>query len=271
MKMTKHVGRIKNTGTRVIVVFRELPDSPKDCLICEIERLPDLLHDNIMEIVNSNLAQGTNDLYVALSQSKLNDGTNALETLHARKYLRKASVDEIELVPIPNRPVALAEINAAIAAGGVSEEAQANPAEAVVAETTQKQPTILSDKEKAEIAESMLMQAELLENDAKAKREQAEQLLKSVKADEPAKEEAEASANESDTTKKKETEKKVDRRKKTPEEKQKTKEAKLARRREAYRKKKEQQINEEIEKKVQEKILRDAGLLTEDNAKEESK
>ena len=39
--LKKHSGLLKNTGVRVAVVFRKLPNDDKTCLIVETERLPD--------------------------------------------------------------------------------------------------------------------------------------------------------------------------------------------------------------------------------------
>lgn len=174
MSMTRHVGRIKNTGSRVAIVFRELPDDPSYCLVCEVERLPDLLHDNLMEIINGTIAQGTVNLYEALGRTLLNDGTNALNTLHRRGFLSRVPIDIVEAIPLPNRPVPLADINRAIAGeavdlGSVAESAPAN-------KTNKVEPAVADISSNTVIAQGLIMQAEAMEADAKAKREEAMKL-----------------------------------------------------------------------------------------------
>ena len=49
--MKKHLGIVKNTGVRVAVVFREMPDDAENCLVAEIDRMPDKYHDAMYEII----------------------------------------------------------------------------------------------------------------------------------------------------------------------------------------------------------------------------
>ena len=63
MANLKHIGRVSNTGLKCIVVFREMYDEhgkvldPNHCLIVETERLPDMEHDDIVRVVESDSAQ----------------------------------------------------------------------------------------------------------------------------------------------------------------------------------------------------------------------
>ena len=49
----KHVGKLSNTGKKVVVVFRELPDDPENCLVVDTDALPDWFHDDIINAVMS--------------------------------------------------------------------------------------------------------------------------------------------------------------------------------------------------------------------------
>ncbi len=60
--MKKHLGIVTNTGVRIAVVFREMPDDPDHCLVAEIDRMPDKYHDAMYEIINSSAAQKVHDL-----------------------------------------------------------------------------------------------------------------------------------------------------------------------------------------------------------------
>lgn len=177
MSMTRHVGRMKNTGSRVAIVFRKLEEEPDQCLICEVERLPDLFHDNLMDLINSNVAQSTVNLYEALQRSVLSDGTNALATLHQRGYMKKVPVDMVEAMPMPGRPVDLLEINRAID-GDISPPVSGTPAPETpvvepAIESTMKDLTDIATDEKKMIAQNLLIQAEQMIQDAEKKRNEA--------------------------------------------------------------------------------------------------
>lgn len=57
MKSIKHVGKLKNTGVKVLVVFRTLPGESHMSLVLPVNQLPDAYHDAIMNLVESDQAQ----------------------------------------------------------------------------------------------------------------------------------------------------------------------------------------------------------------------
>lgn len=167
--LKKHAGMLKNTGVRVAVVFRKLPNDDKNCLIVETERLPDSYHDYLLQALNSKEAMETNDLYEVLNRRTFPDGTNCLTTLHQRGFLRKEPVSNITMMPLPNQAVPLELINATIDKK-VDEYVAKQKTIADVVDTTSgtAQPA-----DPAIIAKALIMQAEILEADAAAKREEA--------------------------------------------------------------------------------------------------
>lgn len=112
--LKKHVGTLSNTGVRVAVVFRKLPNDENSCLLVETERLPDSYHDAIIQCLNSKEAFETNEFYEVLNRRTFPDGTNCLTSLHQRGFLRKEPVTNVTMFPLPNQPVPLAMINATI-------------------------------------------------------------------------------------------------------------------------------------------------------------
>lgn len=167
--LKKHVGQLTNTGVRVAVVFRKLPNDDKHCLIVETERLPDSYHDQVIQCLNSREAYETNEFYEVLNRRTFPDGTNCLTTLHTRGWLRKEPVSNITMYPLPNQPVPLALINATIDKKLDEYMAEQNTNNSpTVAETV---ASVKQDKES--VARGLIAQAELLEQDAAAKREQA--------------------------------------------------------------------------------------------------
>ncbi len=196
---TKHVGRNKN-GTRLVVVFREIPDDEEHCLVVETDSLPDMYHDQLLQEVNTRDAQATVDLYEVLQRRSFGDGGQMLNTLHNRGFLRKYKVEQIEMQPMPNRLVALSLVNEQIKSGTmVSEEVTAKVAEAPVANASSDtgvsvdtEAGLLNPVEVAPVAigdgvddksagESKLLQARLMEEDAKKLRKEAYELNPDLK------------------------------------------------------------------------------------------
>lgn len=173
--LKKHQGVLANTGVRVAVIFRKLPNDDKSCLIAETERLPDSYHDYIIQCLNSREAAETNDFYEVLNRRTFPDGTNCLTSLHNRGMLRKEPVINVTMIPLPGQQVPLELINASID-GKVAEYKARQSSNAADAAATAEASAIASatDMQDPElIARGLIKQAELLENDAKSKREEA--------------------------------------------------------------------------------------------------
>ena len=199
---TKHVGRNQN-GTRLVVVFREIPDDEEHCLVVETDSLPDMYHDQLLHEVDSRDAQATVNLYEVLQRRSFGDGGQMLNTLHNRGMLRKYKVDQIEMQPMPNRIVPLALVNEQIKNGkmeseqseqvkvtaesvetvkavddtGVSVDTEAG----LVQPTTVAPVTIGDNVDDKAAGESKLLQARLMEEDAKKLRKEAYELNPDLK------------------------------------------------------------------------------------------
>lgn len=171
--LKKHAGQLANTGVRVAVVFRKLPNDESSCLIVETERLPDSYHDYVIQCLNSKEAVETNDFYEVLNRRTFPDGLNCLTALHQRGFLRKEPVTNVTMLPLPGQAVPLALINATID-GKVAEYKAKQGAQdtQTVAETVK---AVMADP--VAVAKGLVMQAELLEQDAAAKREEAYALV----------------------------------------------------------------------------------------------
>lgn len=174
MDITRHVGKINNTGTRVIVVFRTVNNDADNCLVVESDRLPEMYHDNLMTIINSNEAQDTLNLYDVLNRRVFSDGNNALQTLHERGFLRKIPVDDVVLLPIPNRPLPLRIANAEIDGNDSSKITLSEKSQEELASVQQ------TDNPLSQAA-MLLEQASIMEADAKRKRAEAYTLDPSLK------------------------------------------------------------------------------------------
>ncbi len=109
-KFTKHVGQ-DHLGNKLVIVFRELPDDPDNCLVVYSNTLSEMYHDQLMRIVDSDEAQQVVDLFEVLTRRNFGDGLVMLNALHSKSLLRKMPVDKIVVTPMPNRQAPLREIN----------------------------------------------------------------------------------------------------------------------------------------------------------------
>lgn len=174
-EIMKHVGKYGDKPC--VVVFRELPEEADQALIVVSDSLEGQLHDDIMGVVDSPEGQESNNISEVLFRRRATDGSNLLETLHSNQKLMKVPVDMVKLTPVPNQEVELSDVNAElgkietgsnpplkteeniIEGDGVSVDTGAAPTP-VVGDQTEGEPI--------EIANNLLAQAELLEQDAKA-------------------------------------------------------------------------------------------------------
>ncbi len=111
----KHVGRIKSTGRKCVVVFRTLPGDAFNGLIIQTESLPESYHDALLNMVEGNAAQTTSELSEVLARSIFPDGSTMLPSLHVKGLLMKVPTDQIEMTPNSGTSILLADLNQIIA------------------------------------------------------------------------------------------------------------------------------------------------------------
>lgn len=111
----KHIGRIKATGRKCLVVFRTLPNDAFNCLVVTTENLDASYHDALITLVESNAAQAANEFSEVLARAVFPDGTTMLPCLHLKGLLTKVPTDAVEMTPNTQYSVSLAELNQMIA------------------------------------------------------------------------------------------------------------------------------------------------------------
>jgi len=111
----KHVGKIDNTGSRVVVVFRVVPNEPGNCLVVYSDSLPNMYHDNLMEAVESTEGQAEFELGNYLGRRMFSNGQRMLEALHKGKFIQKVRVDLVTMTPGGRQEIKLADLNKLIA------------------------------------------------------------------------------------------------------------------------------------------------------------
>jgi hypothetical protein len=186
----KHVGRTINNKRKVVVAYRVVPGDPENCLVVQTENLSADEHDTLIKAVESAAGQDAYEFAEAMARTYLPDGRNMLAGFHTTGKIRKVRTDEIEMVPNQNTSIVLKELNETIAqqkgvtvadlalkgADGTLQPSDTEPAVDPV-ETYVETPSkdgVLTDEE---LAAQYRSQADALFKEAKALREQAEELV----------------------------------------------------------------------------------------------
>lgn len=173
MAFIKHVGRHSATGQRLVVVFMQLPDDPDHALVVYSDSLPDRYHQTLMEAVESPEGQASKQLYEALTRKVFWHGIQILQTLHQERFLVKVPTKSVIMTPNTSTSIALDELLERMAE---NDDSVTKPTtEREVQQKSQVDVNVNESKkeESKKIAQNLLVQAQLLENDAKAKREEA--------------------------------------------------------------------------------------------------
>jgi hypothetical protein len=115
MKPMKHVGKIKNTGAKVLVVFRTLPGESNSALVLPVSQLPDSYHDSIMTVVESDQAQECFEFGEIMFMRTFPDGRPMLQAMQSDGRLQKVATDLVLMTPAPSAEIALDQLNVLIA------------------------------------------------------------------------------------------------------------------------------------------------------------
>lgn len=190
MAALKHVGRVTKTKKKCAVAYRVLPGDPDNCLVVFTEALDAADHDTLINLIESNAGQNSDEFADAMARTSLSDGRNMLAGFHKTGKLTKVATNLIEMTPNNNTSLPLDELNKTIAEqkgvtvndlamkspegatiAEVTNAPLANPADSYTAPTTS---DVLTDEA---LAAQYRSQADSLFKEAKTLREQAEQLV----------------------------------------------------------------------------------------------
>jgi len=202
--MKRHLARMANTDQRVVVVFMQIPQREDHALVVSTDNLPPRWEQALMTIVESPEGQGDPDLANVLGRRLMPDTTETiLQAFHSAGLLIPVPINNVIMFPEPNRPFALRQILQAMgriapdeyaAVDALNETARnSSPTPPKVSQVGQQRVPIdpfanstkfnphtsnqAADASEGEvgIAHGLLMEAEMLEADARAKRERAYQ------------------------------------------------------------------------------------------------
>ena len=193
----KHVGKMKNNGAKVVIVYRTIPGDAFSALVVGTNGLGESYHDSLMSVLQESSGQQANELADILAVRRFPDGSNMLEFLHTRGHLKKVPTNGVLVTPGPNASVQLDELNELIAQQkGVSLEDLAvsgdtgkkkdDPSKTTSASVNAGEDTVVTQKiEEAKKAEAMTPAEMRSKADALFK--QAQQLRKEADAIDPPK------------------------------------------------------------------------------------
>jgi len=111
----KHIGRINNTGVKVLVVFRTLPGESNMALVLPVTQLSDAYHDSIMTMVETDQCQEAFELGEMMFIRTFTDGRPMLQAMQADGRLQKVATDSVTMTPTTNDTVLLSNLNTLIA------------------------------------------------------------------------------------------------------------------------------------------------------------
>jgi hypothetical protein len=168
----KHIGKLSD-NSKVLVMFRFLPDAPDQALVVKTQDLKPEIHDELMQIVE-NQGQSDMDFYKVASRTSFINGGQVLESLHTSGKLVKLPVADITMTPLPNVTIPLSDLNAQLKQMIPEKTTSSDIGTEETPPLTQRSaPGTLDDKT---IAEGMRRQALQFEFEAKKLREEADAL-----------------------------------------------------------------------------------------------
>jgi hypothetical protein len=109
MSFLRHVG--KHGDRKIAVIFREVPGEPHMCLVTYTETLNMHVHDPMIQCIESDIGQNSENLADALNRTYTKDGKPILHVLHHEGQLKKVNTEQIVMTPQPNTRIKLNELN----------------------------------------------------------------------------------------------------------------------------------------------------------------
>ena len=142
----KHIGKLKDDGANVAIIFRTVPEEPENCLVIGPKFLDDTSHNAFMKALESTEGQASFELGTYLNRVSFPDGTNMLAFLHQGNYIKKMPTKNIVVTmgSGTDGQVSLDELNKLIA-----EERGVKVSELAVADPTPNQTADASKKKTA--------------------------------------------------------------------------------------------------------------------------
>lgn len=196
MAALKHVGKIRKTGAKVVVVFRTLPDDPYHALVLGVNSLSDMYHNSMMQLLEDGQGQQANEFGEAMATRFFPDGRQMLTAMHGEGRLQKIATSDIDMTPTTTDVIPLDKLNELIAEQkGIKladlatdkpktpQPKETSKAEKVAAKQAEVAPVAVSNSPLTDedLARQLRSQADAMFKEAQNLRKQADELAPPVK------------------------------------------------------------------------------------------
>ena len=181
-KILKHLGYVINTGKRCVLLFLELPERKGYSLISEIDSLPERIYDPLMSLLYSNEGQNCKNFAEILSRRFMPDNNlPILYELHNLGYIRAEPVENIMVTPVLNKTNTHINLKKLLEMMESLENSEENKVleeskDFDLVENAVENLKNVKNQSPRELAENLLVQAKILEEDAKRLRNKAREL-----------------------------------------------------------------------------------------------
>lgn len=120
-KFIKHVG--KHGDRKVAVIFRQIPGEEHMCLVVYTQILNQNIHDALIQCIESDIGQHSDNLADALNRNYTKDGQIILQVLHREGMLKKIQTSNVLMTPSPSQHIKLSELNSILSEMSRGEDA----------------------------------------------------------------------------------------------------------------------------------------------------
>lgn len=112
-KIIRHCGVARNTGSRLFVVWRQVPDDSEHCLVIYQDSLPEAYVHAVSDLVH-NQGQASQDLWDVMDKVGYLDGRQMLTVLHNNGYIRKLRTSDVDMHIGNGSKIPLSDLNASL-------------------------------------------------------------------------------------------------------------------------------------------------------------
>lgn len=164
----RHIGKTSNTDRRLVVVYMQIPGREDHALVVDTDSLPTKYHDDLMQVVQG---EGQKQAVLAdILQRRImpSTGLDMLTTLHHANQLQAMPAQNVIMLPYPNQGIPLPNI-IEVMSGEPAPEPEVEHAENRIIENQNIEKYDANEN----IAKNLLIEADMLAQEAHAKREKA--------------------------------------------------------------------------------------------------
>lgn len=176
--MPRHLARNK-AGEQLVVSYMLMPNSTSHALVTKVDAVPLHIQRALISLLESPEAQRTEVLAEVLGRRTFADsGKNMFQVLHETNALSRLSIDEIVMTPAANAAIPLRQVLTALGRIPNQQQAQQQAQQGFNPHTHNQRAEAAG--ENIGIARNLLIEAEMMEADAHAKRERAYEMAPSL-------------------------------------------------------------------------------------------